>query len=300
MIQIIEGRCEEVLGTFPDDVFDSLVTDPPYGIGAWDWIDDAKGEATPQAQQAWHTVWGREAYRTLKPGAHALVFGGSRTQHRIACGLEDAGFVVRDSLFWLYGTGRPKAAPQPPPFEDWVSQLKPAYEPIIVCWKPPVGTIKANFAKYGTGAFNVGGCRTGTSYPTNVLADEAAAVDLLEGEFRWFNCPKPTRFERDAGVDEVRGQGAAIGKNSDGLNQHPTVKPITLMRWLTRLVTPPGGTVLDPFAGSGSTGCGAALEAFDFTGIEMDAGHCEISRLRIEYWKRVFLAEVTGGVGAAA
>jgi DNA modification methylase len=121
--------------------------------------------------------------------------------------------------------------------------------------------------------------------------------DLAAARFMY--CPKASKKERDHGLDSMqltmggeraggRKEGSAglknprAGTNSPGRCTHPTVKPIALMRWLVRLVTPPGGTVLDPFCGSGTTGIAAKLEGFEFVGIEMSDEYCELSRARIE------------------
>jgi len=113
------------------------------------------------------------------------------------------------------------------------------------------------------------------------------------GASRFFYTAKASRAEREAGlgparahVDPKRKDGSA-GRQSKRANTHPTVKPIDLMQWLLRLVTPPGGIVLDPFTGSGTTGCAAALEGFEFAGAEMSATYAEIARARIEHWRSV-------------
>jgi site-specific DNA-methyltransferase (adenine-specific) len=179
----------------------------------------------------------------------------------------------------------------------WGTALKPALEPVTVARKPLAGTVAENVLAHGTGALNVDGCRiegrertdyglanatrsAGNTYgtpsasadfdatqgrwPANLIHDGSEeVVGLLNDAARFFYCAKASRSDRGEG------------------NTHPTVKPTDLMRYLCRLVTPPGGTVLDPFAGSGSTGKAAALEGFRFIGIEREAEYVEIARARI-------------------
>jgi DNA modification methylase len=187
-------------------------------------------------------------------------------------------------------------------------EFSTAWEPIILARKPLTGTVAANVAQHGTGALNVDGCRIGTEvvgwqgarggsvgrWPANVCLDEDAAA-MLDEPSRFFYTAKASRREREAGLDGMP-ERVALKWNSGGIaerlaetarplsNVHPTVKPIALMRWLCRLVTPPGGLVLDPFTGSGTTGCAAVLEGFRFYGAELDAEYAEIARRRIAYW----------------
>jgi site-specific DNA-methyltransferase (adenine-specific) len=180
-------------------------------------------------------------------------------------------------------------------WQGWGTALKPALEPITMARKPLAGTVAANVLEHGTGAINVDGCRVGTEatitvrngnsgahgrygkdnrvfsrknppgrWPANLIHDGSEEpAELLGTAARFFYCAKASRSDRGDG------------------NGHPTVKPTELMRYLCRLVTPPGGTVLDPFAGSGSTGKAAALEGFRFIGIEREAEYVEIARARI-------------------
>lgn len=413
-MRLISGDCIEAMCELPHESVDAIVTDPPYGLGfmgkAWD--DLPPGEE-----------WGRECLRVLKPGGHLLAFGGSRTYHRLACAVEDAGFEVRDQMMWLYGSGFPKsldvskaidkaagasrqvvgtkrrhtsitgnnygnagscsttadiditapATPEAEAWGGWGTALKPAHEPIVVARKPLAGTVAENVLRFGTGALNIDGCRIGTDgattrsaqtaynkagwrtghdivsidagrWPANVVLDEEAGRLLDEqsgerpsgsraaGEYggigtgaicgngdkttkttlsaleantggasRFFYCAKASKGERNAGLDgfekrEAPKQGGApIGRktsikkrggNIKSANTHPTVKPISLMRYLVRLVTPPEGTVLDPFLGSGTTGIAAVLEGFDFIGIEREAEYLAIAEARIAWWEK--------------
>jgi site-specific DNA-methyltransferase (adenine-specific) len=351
------------MATLPAESVDSIVTDPPYGLSFMgkNWDRGVPGEA----------FW-REALRVAKPGAHLLAFGGSRTYHRLACAIEDAGWEVRDCIMWVYGSGFPKSHNLIGDWQGWGTALKPAYEPIIVARKPLVGTVAANVQRYGTGAINVDGCRVGTEttitvrngnsgahgrygkddrvfsrenppgrWPANFIHDGSDEVvglfpvttsgnlqskhvsrttsSVYSGGWaksdntgkswgndsgsaaRFFYTPKASKRDRDEGCEgmEERGKvfngqsahsaGLAPGSVEDKFttaparNSHPTVKPTDLMRYLCRLVTPPGGVVLDPFMGSGSTGKGATLEGLDFIGIEQNAEYIEIAKARIQH-----------------
>jgi DNA modification methylase len=384
---------------------DSIVTDPPYGLAFMgkDWDHSVPGER----------FW-REAMRVAKPGAHLLAFGGTRTFHRLACAIEDAGWEIRDTVMWVYGSGFPKsldvgkaidkaagmerevlgytvnarpnrvgketklsglqtiggeitapatvAARQ---WQGWGTALKPAWEPIIVARKPLDGTVAENVQRWGTGAVNVDGCRVshngsianansggqGAGYdahntpdrkygnglggivsephslgrwPANLIHDGSDEVcglfpsvkagvavnskrasQFIPNEIygkgwkhsgkdegygdsgsaaRFFYCAKASKADRDAGVAGVAGVGALRDGGRQSMprkNHHPTVKPHALMRYLCRLVTPPGGVVLDPFCGSGSTGKAAKAEGFGFVGVELSPDYCEIARARM-------------------
>jgi DNA modification methylase len=509
----------------PDASIDSIVTDPPYELGFMGKKWDASGIA-------YNVELWRECLRVLKPGGHLLAFGGTRTYHRMAVAIEDAGFEVRDSLHWVYGSGFPKsldvskaidkaargvpqggADPTSPnhgryrtqategkrgdnntgrgygagpgqfmaeggatasltvttdavkQWEGWGTALKPAHEPIVVARKPLSGTVAGNVLAHGTGALNIDGCRvaatdkakfpkagytrhdTDASYefagdpnftttgidanptgrwPANLVFTHAAdccqvgttdvkasgyypaqrgagvatgfgagqpdptgnrpsgngdgtetvavwrcvdgcPVAELDGQSgvskpkpgrsgkrggNGFGCfddqksaehngkwpadngggasrfftvtewdptadvapfryvAKPSKRERNAGLDGLpvatagemtdRKDGSAglnspragAGRTSGAANTHPTVKPVALMRWLVRLVTPPGGTVLDPFAGSGTTLVAATLEGFDAIGIEMTDDYLPIIEGRVA-WAEEQAADTT-------
>ncbi|MGL0786584.1 DNA methyltransferase [Xanthomonas translucens] len=461
------GDCLEVMRGMAADSVDAIVTDPPYGLSfmgkRWDYD-------VPSIE-----VWA-ECLRVLKPGGHLLAFAGTRTQHRMAVRIEDAGFEIRDMIAWVYGSGFPKSldvskaidnaedyklqaahrrawvesvqeaglqipgnsrhdwtlgehAPgdkwwaefqawlpgladeqrarierivigkgfKPRPtlhtgqiggtaqaneysltasatdaarqWQGWGTALKPALEPITVARKPLVGTVAANVLTHGTGALNIDGCRVETfedlgggayavngsravsqslsptgmnrpgatagefvqpagRWPANLIHDgsdevlamfpdsngSGAARTLKRGArdgegwgmadepgelrdagtgsaARFFYCAKATRADRNDGL--ASGPVPAVGAGATmrdretadwaarNGNHHPTVKPTDLMRYLCRLVTPAGGLVLDPFAGSGSTGKAAALEGFQFIGIELEPAYAAIAEARI-------------------
>jgi site-specific DNA-methyltransferase (adenine-specific) len=408
---IHHGDCREVMATLDAESVDAIVCDPPYGLSfmgkGWD-------HGVPGVE-----FW-TEALRVAKPGAHLLAFGGTRTYHRLACAIEDAGWEIRDCVMWVYGSGFPKshdvskaidkaagaeretAGPKvyagghvqnhsgvahggsycgfdhsgttmaTAPATDaarqwsgWGTALKPAWEPIIVARKPLVGTVAENVLTHGTGAINVDGCRVAGTWstwrkkdgtvseqnqdshaiygqgmgdvrnpehpsgrwPANLIHDGSEEVvglfpqangnsnnshaDCQAGfggrrrtmggmgradsgsAARFFYCAKASKADRDEGCEglPLRKEGTWGGEEDDlsegkkkihpSRNHHPTVKPTALMRYLCRLVTPPGGVVLDPFTGSGSTGKAAILEGFRFIGIEREAEYVEIAKARI-------------------
>ena len=374
------GDCLDVLRGMADNSIDSIVTDPPYGLSfmgkKWDYDVPAVD------------VWA-ECLRVLKPGGHLLAFAGTRTQHRMAVRIEDAGFEIRDMIAWVYGSGFPKSldvskaldkvagvereavglavrvdgrVPELEPgncahdgygggfkgvrkvtapateaaaqWQGWGTALKPALEPITVARKPLAGTVAANVLEWGTGALNIEGCRIGTEstrrptgsnpmnpasgwnqnsmvnmlggsdsgrWPANFIHDGGEPADQLGGAARFFYCAKASKKDRDEGMDGfelnyVARENGFSDKLSDTkkprANNHPTVKPSDLMAYLCRLVTPPGGIVLDPFMGSGSTGKAAMREGFDFIGIEKDAGYFAIAQRRIEQAQQQLFAGV--------
>lgn len=389
------GKCEDVLKTLPENSVDSIVTDPPYELGFMGKGWDRTGIANNVAMWA-------ECLRVLKPGGHLLAFSGSRTYHRMACAIEDAGFELRDQIMWLYGSGFPKsrniaeidmAGDDAERWAGWGTALKPAHEPICVARKPLVGTVAANVLEHGTGALNIGACRVATDetlragaggipcrhdenvprgrsgeasaerryteeggtnfamkpgprggdpagrWPANVIHDgseevldafahygekgAAAPVHRRNGDkfrtaygafagnideagstfhgdagtaARFFYCAKATRKDRNEGCEHMEskplhwssgdqnpGSFQSEGTDKTSPNNHPTVKPTELMAYLCRLVTPPGGLVLDPFMGSGSTGKACAREGFRFLGIDMTPPYVDIARARITH-----------------
>ena len=300
--QVITGDCLEVMRGMDADSVDSIVTDPPYGLSFMgkDWDHSIPGVH----------FW-QEALRVAKPGAHLLAFGGTRTFHRLAVAIEDAGWEFFDTTIWLYGSGKPKAR----------HLLKPAHEPIFMGRKRSFGSLKQNAARFGTGRLNINDCRVpvdddrpylvprpdGGRHPANVIHDGSDAVFSV---FPWTAGRNPLGYKVNTktppgteitsnvyrnGLKEAKTVGYADSGSAaryfycakvspadreDG-NHHPTVKPTSLMRYLCRLVTPPGGVVLDPFAGSGSTGKAAMLEGFGFIGIELNKEYADIARARI-------------------
>lgn len=375
MIELHLGDCLEILSAMPEMSVDAIVTDPPYGLSfmgkKWDY--DVPDEA----------VW-RECLRVLKPGGHLLCFAGTRTQHRMAVRIEDAGFEIRDMIAWVYGSGFPKshdvskaidraagaerevvertrrdagsksdhafehsrsleyditapATPEAQQWSGWGTALKPALEPITVARKPLIGTVAENVLRYGTGAINVDGCRVGRRaddqsrwshtgskasdnramsggnyardpqpdaagrFPANLIHDGSEEVVGLfperdgavsngtkgtTGSSGIYNkgwvavAQKPGRADSGSAARFFYCAKASKADRDEG-NHHPTVKPTDLMRYLCRLITPPGGIVLDPFMGSGSTGKAAVLEGFSFIGIERELEYIEIARARI-------------------
>jgi DNA modification methylase len=316
---LIEADALLTLAKLPDACVDAIVTDPPYGIGfggeAWDGTairDTVRGDghrlSDGEAFERWTRVWASEAARVLKPGGYMVAFAAPRTFHRLVCGVEDAELEIRDQLLWLNGHGLPKSRRLP---GGQGTALKPAFEPILLSRAPLNGSVTANLKAWGTGALNIGATRiahpqapAGGYWPPNVVlshrddCSEAAChpgcpVAVIDETSAWappsrlFYCTKATRGEREAGCEQLPPRLTAIysGRSPRAVrNIHPTVKPIDLMRWLVRLVTPPGGVVLDPFCGSGSTGAAAMLEGRQFLGIERDERYIDIACARLTHW----------------
>jgi site-specific DNA-methyltransferase (adenine-specific) len=321
--KVLQADCLEALAELPTESVDAVVCDPPYGIDfnghSWDGAairETAGANSTRrlsrgEAFQAWTQTWARECLRLLRPGGHLAAFGAPRTFHRLGCGVEDAGLELRDVLMWLYGTGMPKSRRMP---SGRGTALKPAYEPILLARKPFAATTARNVALHGTGALNIDACRVEGRWPANValshhqacratrchrdcprrFIDAAAARTRANcrDASRLFYCPKASRRERDAGCGRLPRHELDIFPNAHGdrkrpaaaANAHPTVKPLDLMRWLVRLVAPAEGLVLDPFCGSGSTGCAAVLEQRGFLGIEREPDYVAVARARITHW----------------
>jgi DNA modification methylase len=337
--QIKQADCLLALPKLDAASVDALITDPPYGIGvngmAWDRpakLDPTRvpgrrrrAHANPnESFQEFSKQWSSACLHGLKPGAHLAAFAAPRTAHRLACGLEEAGFELRDVLMWIQGQGYPATRVLP---GGWGTGLKPAYEPIILARRPLDGSLDHTLSAHGTGAMNIDACRiprgerrcpeegrthtrTGAAsergrWPANLLLSHARTctrsrcerdcpIELLGERHRFFYAAKAPRREREAGCEQLPRrvvQTFKIGEKNEQLckanpvaNIHPTVKPISLMRWLVRLTTPPGGLVLDPFTGSGSTGAAAVLEGARFLGIERERDYVPIARARIRHW----------------
>jgi DNA modification methylase len=319
--RLIEGDCLEVLGTLDAESVDAIVTDPPYGIGfqheRWDSaaIREAAARAghdrlSPnEAFEVWCRMWATECRRVMKPGAFLAAFGSPRSYHRLACGVEDAGLEVRDTLMWLYSEGMSKSRRYP---GGRSTTLKPAYEPIVLARRELDGTTEETIARHGTGALLTEECKVSGRHPANAIlghdraCDEercaagcpVAAADACAREgrsrlepSRFLYCPKASRAERDAGCESLPPRALDLFPNAQkggkapakARNPHPTVKPLELMRWLVRLLCPPGGLVLDPTAGSGTTGAAALLEGRRFVGIELEPAYLEIAEARIAH-----------------
>ena len=302
--RVLHGDCREVLRQLPDCSVDAIVTDPPYELGFMNKVWDSTGIAYDV------TVW-QECLRVLKVGGHLLAFGGSRTYHRLACAIEDAGFQIREQIMWVYGSGFPKSLnigkqDGCESWEGWGTALKPAHEPIVMARKPFDGTVANNVLVHGVGGINIDGCRVGDEIISthNAPSGTFAGGELDRGSdtdsYQQHQGRFPANFIHD-GSDEVLelvpsdkpNQSVARffycaktnkkDRNEGATNNHPTVKPTDLMIYLCRLVTPPNGTVLDPFTGSGSTGKAAILEGFNFIGIEQSAEYVEIATARINH-----------------
>jgi site-specific DNA-methyltransferase (adenine-specific) len=389
------GDCLDILKEYPDNCVDSIVTDPPYGIKIMNKRWDYK---IPSVE-----IW-EEILRVLKPGGHLLSFGGPRTYHRMVCNIEDAGFEIRDTLIWMYGSGFPKSlniskaidkkfgaerrvvgvyrtpdgssvlstynnwqdkhirngtqerhvplvtalsTEETKKWDGWGTALKPAYEPIVLARKPlSEKTIAENVLKWGVGGINIDECRvkyekdgtlaTNPSLRPSVKGGNGGHIIATEKESRYMVPHEQGRWPANIlhnGGDEVLDLFEAFGNNkgqqgnvkgsessechsnvtsgpkgrmqfdkkdSTGsaarffycakvspkergkYNNHPTVKPIALLKYLIKLITPKGGVVLDPFIGSGSTALSAIELGFDWIGVEKEEDTYNIAQRRIE------------------
>jgi site-specific DNA-methyltransferase (adenine-specific) len=337
--RVTQSDCFTAIAKLPADSVDAVITDPPYGIGVngmeWDRPGKLDPTRAPGKRRAPHTnpiesfqvfcrEWATAALRVLKPGGHLAAFAAPRTYHRLTCGLEEAGFEVRDVLMWLQGQGYPATRVLP---DGLGTGLKPSWEPIVLARRPLVDSLDATLAEYGTGAMNIDACRIALGeqdrptearchgrritanqrgrWPANLLLSHGrecnggrcepdCPIGLLGERHRFFYTAKAPRRERDAGCELLPKQVVQtfkIGAHNERMcaenpvaNLHPTVKPIDLMRWLVRLLAPKGGLVLDPFTGSGSTGAGCVLEGRSFHGIEREPQYVPIAKARIGYW----------------
>jgi site-specific DNA-methyltransferase (adenine-specific) len=395
---LYHGSMLDMQDVISKDSIDAIVTDPPYELGFMGKSWDNSGIAFQK--ETW-----KKCLDVLKPGGYMLAFGGSRTFHRIACAIEDAGFEIRDTIMWVYSTGFPKSMniglavdkkmgvesksvgtrkqsgakfkltqelidnggfndsnrteyevyEAQNEWNGWGTALKPSYEPVIVARKPCEGSTIDNVLEYGVGGINIDGCKLEDSgrYPANLIltyddsdyeevcggfpvgkkngsisrpykknnniygkygdCNTFAAYDDSGSAARYYYCAKASKKDRDDGLDALemkyrgmsnqakaeleRGNNVFDGnENTIGLNRvvarkndHPCVKPTELMQYLIRLVTPNGGTILDPFNGAGSTGRAVMYENkernkdYKYIGIELDEHYLEISKGRIDY-----------------
>lgn len=252
----------------------------------------------------------RLVYDLLKPGAHLAAFAATRNYHRMAVAIEDAGFEIRDQLAWIYGTGFPKskdigkelkkAGIDTGEFDGFGTALKPAWEPIVLARKPLVGTVAGNVIKHGTGAINIDGCRIGDEGGTVTTPTGKPKNNKVYGKTGNTKAEYPEGLGRFPANILHDGSAEVLGRFPAGVpkffysakadkqekiqrdDSHPTVKPVELMSWLCRLITPPGGRILDPFGGTGSTGIGGALEDFNVTLIEREKEYYQDILTRIE------------------
>jgi DNA modification methylase len=312
---LMEADALALLAKLPDASAHSIICDPPYGIDvmgeAWDGAaireavhQDGELLSTGEALERWTHAWATEARRVLKPGGHLLAFSAPRTVHRLVAGVEQAGLEVRDQLLWLHSQGLPKSRRLP---GGMGTALKPLYEPILLARAPLAAPLPKNLELHGTGSLNIDTARVGEAgyWPAHVTLShapdcgascvpgcpvgmiDAARPDLLPS--RLFFCSKASRGEREAGCEQLPARSVQLytgPKRPPRIrhNSHPTVKPVELMRWLVKLITPPGGVVLDPFTGSGTTGIAAVLEGRQFLGIEREGEYVDIACARLTHW----------------
>ena len=296
--KLIHGDCIEEMKKMDSNSVDAIVCDPPYELGFMNKAWDKSGIANNV------NVW-KEALRILKPGGHMLAFSGTRTYHRMVCAIEDAGFEIRDQLAWVYSSGFPKSqnvGKKVNGYDGWGTALKPAQEPIVLARKPlSENTIVDNVKKYGTGAINIDDSRIKTQKGDEPSAGNRTAtfgtqetISGGDGSGGWEANPKgrwPANLIHDGSeeVNELLPNNSArffyypkVNKKDRGNgNNHITVKPTELMKYLIRLITPPNGVVLDPFNGSGSTGKAAILLGYKYIGIDMTEEYIKISQSRL-------------------
>ena len=371
------GDCLEILTRLDDSSVDAVVTDPPYGLSfmgrKWDSPAAMLGQLAEGherrsafayggthsrgvadtdllAFQDWCAAWAAQCLRILKPGGHLLAFGSPRTWHRLATGVEDAGFEFRDTIAWRYGQGFPKSRNLSGDHEGWGTGLKPAFEPIIVARRPLDGTVVQTVLTHGTGALHVDACRIPMTredaatidakhagmnpdtyrrapraslhlstdpmplkpvrahdagrWPTNTALDDAAAsaLDSQSGTSTsrtgrprdadhgdgWGMTSTGTEHDDTGGASRFfpvfrwEPKAPPSERPSAGGVQHPTVKPLALMRWLIRMVVPHGGLVLAPFAGSGTTVEASLAEGMRCVAMERDKTYLPLIRERID------------------
>jgi len=365
LLTLLEGDSLEYLKEMSDNTIGSFVTDPPYGIR----FMNKKWDYEIPSVEFWE-----ECYRVLKPGGHMLVFCGTRTQHRMAINLEDAGFEIRDVVSWLYSQGMPHSYNIPngiegtivngsankkdfnrldgdeakkglgytkmgkeqgfrptdygtdgakptyktnikhstdeaKEWEGWGTTLRPSCEFITLVRKPiSEKNVPLNILKWGVGGLNIDASRiesdeelfinvldgwsgfgekkrpkykkvkneTGGKWPRNVIFNEEAGAVLDEQTgketSRFYYCAKPNKKEKDVG----------LGKK----NPHPTIKPVDLMKYLVRMITPPNEICVDPFMGSGSTLMACKELNISAIGIERDAESFQTSTIRVDAWNK--------------
>lgn len=351
VVTVFNADCRDVLAALGDDVVDAVITDPPYEIGL-------VGKKWDKSGIAFDVNMWEEVLRVLKPGGYALVFGATRTWHRLAVALEDAGFEIRDSIAWIYGSGKPAGMDvgrKLPDWSGWHSALKPAHENIVVARKPLYSkTLVENVDKFGVGALHIDACRVGDGsenqgprsdteasahkrytdvgamtfantpgprggdargrFPSNVLlSDEVASVldeevpnagaagkasgptltgpsqSVARGKYAGMGEREPKFYGDNGGPSRFFPTFHYCGKapkrerpRVDGV-VHNSVKPLELMRWLVRLVASEDATmtVLDPFAGSGTTVEACILEDVEVIGVEKESDYIPLIEERV-------------------
>lgn len=301
---IVKDDCRSVLPKLPARSVDAIVCDPPYELKRDRRGAGFMGQTWDSDSGAFDAATWSEVARVAKPGAWVAAFGGRRTWHRLACAMEDGGLIPRDTFMWGYTTGN-VTAPN--------TTVKPVFEPICVMQVPAEGSLQASVEEYGTGylgvdesripyldaadlaktmAKNPGRSDTVTSgvygtgraqqkvnpdgrHPSGLIFDSTdAIVNELLGDFqRFVVVPKASRKERDLGL-----AGSLITRNP-----HTAVKPVAVMEWLIGLLCPTGGTTLDPWIGSGTTGVAAAHKGREILGVEREDIYAEVAELRISH-----------------
>lgn len=377
--RLLHGDSAELLYSIFDNSVDALITDPPAGIAFMGkkWDTDRGGR---DAWIEWFSGIMKLSLKTLRPGAHGLVWALPRTCHWTATALEDAGFEIRDIITHHYGSGFPKShnvglsidklkghkdrghriataskvhpdgtpepagefvepykakTPEGEQWSGWGTALKPASEHWILVRKPLAeSSIARNVLEHGTGAINIDECRTGTMpksmegqvrrrndksawnpskgmftpgrehippppndrgrYPANLLLTHSAScTDTCADDCPVGEMDRQSGYTSDGKIPHnasryftqfrYEPKASQSERHETGQNSHPTIKPINLMAWLCRLITSDYGLILDPFAGSGSTGVAAIRSGFHFIGIEQEKEYYDIALKRLEH-----------------
>lgn len=326
MFDLRHGECLKVLEDIPFNTFHACATDPPYEI-------NFSGKGWDSSGISFRVETWRRIYKCLRPGAYLLAFGGTRTFHRIACAIEDAGFNIKDTLMWCYSQGFPhgrniayhsKDAEFKNKWTGWNIALKPCYEPIILAQKPiSEANIESNVRKWGCGLLNIRETRikldkddntecklkSNNSGRTIVRLQCSKMIGSTTDEWRYgrgspniivshanectdkcvYWCPVEIIREQSkmmartiyAAKSEYNEKNAGLVNRT---NTHTTVKPVSLMQYLVTLITPRDGILIDPFMGSGSTGCAAVSRGIKFLGIELNKEYVDIADERIRWW----------------
>ena len=396
MSELLQGDCLIRLKELKDNSIDAIITDPPYELGFM-------GKKWDSSGIAYNVEMWKECLRVLKPGGHLLSFGGTRTYHRMAVAIEDAGFEIRDMINWCYGSGFPKSlnvgkaydkemgnkrevvgelkltgtarnkytigaktssaiasnykidktltdvTKGTSKWEGWGTALKPAHEPICMARKPlSEKTVVDNVIKWSTGGINIDGCRVGTKestirkstegltyegwgmkqggitgsetgrFPANLIHDNSEEVrecfpdtnvgarkagqlrHTKDGDLNFTgntytvndypaNSGNASRFFKSI-IYQAKASKRERNKGCKDLEKgcfHPTVKPLALMRYLVTLVSRKGQTVLDPFAGSGTTLVACKELGRNYIGIELEEEYVPIIEARLKATKEL-------------
>ena len=301
---LCNGKSPDSLRVLPDSSIDCIITDPPYGIN----YNNNEWDISVPCLNVW-----LENYRLLKPGGYLISFIAKRTAHQLATAVENAGFKMKDQILWFHGQGAPKTEKLAEKlklagankkviqlFGNYRGDLRPLYEPILIFQKPiDSPNLATNLIKHGTGVINsasdfengyVGDIIASTEdFVVHFLDDKGSGIKIIPTVLSFSRASKKERRENledlifdGATKERPKTSGYANEEITNGLNFHPTVKPLALMKYLVELFSIPGAVILDPFMGSGTTGVGALLANRRFIGVEMNEHYFSIAKERLE------------------